>query len=106
MNQSVELNGNKCEFSFSRSESVGIWGTCTFNMQDDLDGHFTVDVDDIEAFFDAGETELPIKLTEYEIDMLCEWIFEEANELNLWEDLQQMERDWMDEYNREDEEYL
>jgi len=103
MNEHVELSDYFCQFSFSRSETMDIWGSCMYTLVDDLDDNFFVEVDNIEAFYDAGETELPVKLTEYEIDLLCEWIYEEANQRNMWEDFRDVDREWMD---KDDAEYI
>lgn len=101
---SIELTGEFCDFGFERNEEI-IWGSCSFTMLPDLDGHFEVSIDNIVAYFYAGETEIEYKLNESEIDAICEGIFSVANDLCLWEKQQEYERDYWDELNSEEEYY-
>jgi len=101
---SIELNEAYCDFGYERNEQI-IWGSCSFTMRPELHGHFEVSIDNIVAYFYAGETEVPYILNENEIDAICEGIFDVANDLCLWEKQEQIEREYWDELNADEQRY-
>ncbi len=93
MNYSVDLEKDTCYFSFERN-GLDVWGSCLFILSPDLDGWFRVEVENVVAYLDAGETELPYKLTDDETYNLCEAIEEQASNQMLWEErLREIEDD-------------
>lgn len=100
----IEILNNTCEFSYDRDGET-IWGTCLFTMEEDLDRHFDISVENVTAYCYAGETEIPYKLSENEIYLLCDGIFDVANDLCLWERQQEAERSYWDELNSDEKRY-
>lgn len=93
MNYSVNLERDTCYFSFEKN-GLDIYGSCLFILTPDLDGWFSVAVENVICYMDAGETELPYEITDDETYNLCEAIEQEAGNQMLWEErLREIEDD-------------
>jgi hypothetical protein len=65
-------------------------------LVDDLDGSFKVELEDILAYVDEGETEgIEIALTLKEQDMLADEIWHTAQAMDLWDEHDTNLKDWM-----------
>lgn len=85
MSYYIDLEKDTCNFYFEKN-GTDVWGTCLFTLSPDLDGWFSVQVENVVAYIDAGETEIPYKLTDDETYKLCGEIEEEASNQMLWEE--------------------
>ena len=88
MSWQIELENDCCNFYFERN-GTDIWGSCLFTLSPDFDGGFEVETENITAWFDSEECELPCKLTFDEELNLADAIANEANNLMLWEKMLQ-----------------
>jgi len=85
-----------CHYDLTRNNSTYIYGSCIYTLVDDLDGSFKVELEDILAYVDEGETEgIEIPLTLKEQDMLAEEIWHTAQAMDLWDEHDTNLKDWM-----------